>query len=69
MKIRRKKKPNYERHVEEALTHMVPGSVMSMDIAHDNWCNFITGKEGGVCNCDPEVKLIPISFGPGEALN
>lgn len=29
-----------------------PG-VYSMQVAHDNWCNFLNGK--GECNCNPET--------------
>jgi len=31
-----------------------PG-VYAMEIAHDNWCNFLNG--GGKCNCNPDVEI------------
>ena len=36
-------------------TDLSKGGLFMAEIAHDDWCNLLTGK--GECNCNPEVNL------------
>ena len=58
MKIRRKKKrqgPGYEaKLLEETKDICMPGQVTVVNVAHDDWCDFL--KDGGKCNCDPDLS-------------
>ena len=33
---------------------MKPGSVWTINVRHDDWCQLLAGK--GPCNCNPEVR-------------
>jgi hypothetical protein len=41
------------------------GEVYFMTVAHDDWCEFYSGK-GPVCDCKPDVT---VTCGTGEVLN
>ena len=32
------------------------GRLTDVEVAHDNWCGI---HEGGCCDCDPDVRVIP----------
>jgi hypothetical protein len=34
---------------------MRPGTVSSIDVAHDAWCRLL--RKGQRCNCDPEIRV------------
>ena len=42
------------RLAEEGALRAEPGSVQSIEVAHDDDCKIF---DGGLCNCDPEVRL------------
>lgn len=51
---------NYFRKVLEAAKKNPPrpGTVNHVSVAHDDWCNLLSGK--GPCNCDPEVTILGV---------
>jgi hypothetical protein len=50
---------NYLPKLIEALQHYPVGQgVNHVSIAHDDWCNLLSGK--GPCNCDPEVQILGV---------
>ena len=44
---------NYLKKVADLGLTLAPGAEMTMDFAHDNWCDALNGR--GFCNCDPDV--------------
>ncbi len=40
-----------------------PGTVTEAAIAHDDWCSIF---RGGVCDCEPDVQLLPRSEDGGN---
>jgi hypothetical protein len=42
--------------IETLRRNPVGPGVNHVGIAHDDWCNLLSGK--GPCNCDPEVQLL-----------
>ena len=53
-----KRVPNYLRKLEtaRALGVFEPGTITIANVFHDDGCAY---WKGGVCNCDPHVKLEP----------
>jgi hypothetical protein len=54
---------NYEAKVMEKMAAGVKyrGRIHTLDIRHDNWCDFTAGR--GPCNCNPDVsdpRLVPM---------
>jgi hypothetical protein len=46
-------------HIKQAVAFLalknMPPQLHLLTIAHDDWCDFISGT--GFCNCEPEFKL------------
>ena len=40
--------------VQKGALRAEPGSIQSIDVAHDDWCKIF---DGGLCQCDPDVRL------------
>ncbi len=40
--------------IQEGALRAEPGSIQSIDVAHDDWCGIFDGNQ---CNCDPDVRL------------
>lgn len=50
---------NYLAKVLEIGLAIAPGSPLrDIDVKHDEWCDVF---HGGFCNCDPDVRLRPIT--------
>jgi hypothetical protein len=51
-------KHNYYRKLMELVEQgkIPPGRLTDVQVCHDDWCRIY---QGGYCNCDPEIKLIP----------
>jgi hypothetical protein len=51
---------NYLPKVLEAARHNLPkpGTVNHISIAHDDWCDLLSGN--GPCNCEPEVQMLGV---------
>ena len=43
----------------------VPGSVVRVDILHDDWCGVFKGRR---CDCEPDVKANPVKTAWSEVL-
>jgi len=52
MNMKWKAPPGYLKKVLELAG--TPGTVSSITVAHDDWCNLLART--GPCNCDPEVR-------------
>ncbi len=48
--------PNYKKKISQLQRKwkLSPGSVLSLNIQHDDWCAIF---RGGICNCDPDIFL------------
>jgi hypothetical protein len=42
--------------IESGKIPINPGTKMTINIKHDEWCDVFKGK--GVCNCRPEIEYI-----------
>jgi hypothetical protein len=40
---------------------LAPGTVQSVDIFHDDWCDLLHSR--GACNCNPEIQIAEIPPG------
>lgn len=47
---------NYIKKVAAWLATHTNGNA-HVEVQHDDWCNALTGKANGLCNCDP--TLVP----------
>lgn len=36
-----------------------PGKVYATNVYHDDWCDLLKGR--GPCNCDPDVRIVPVT--------
>ena len=41
----------------QILGSLEPGTVASMTICHDDWCNTLKTNDGLDCNCAPHIQL------------
>jgi len=48
------KEQPYMKKVRELAALAEPGTVMNVDVKHDNWCNIYKEK---LCNCNFVVKI------------
>jgi hypothetical protein len=44
------------RLIAEGKLRVRPGTAQHVEVAHDDWCDALTGK-GLYCNCDPDIRV------------